>query len=400
VSDVIVKDGTEYDVELTKDDVPTKVKIGGTTAKFVPNINCQKWDDEAWLNINHPDVVATEKETFVDNKVSIEVGNNIHRYYVDAKGQIEYEIVLKTKPLSNKIELTLDFPDGLFFAYQDTLENDFQNGIMVEPGETLAEYLTHTFRPPEVVGSYAVYWQKRNNKYRTGKFCHIYRPTATDDVLDEIFCDITIVGKTLTIEIPQAWLDSAVFPVVIDPTLGYTTIGGTTGGTNNRNYVNKGGSIVDDTASVTGTVTDFHFYQQANWTAGETIYIGLYNESGGDPGTIVAQTTMTSVAGAGWKTVSGLSWAVTSGSDYYTALNSSFYPISGPLIYDTGLGGTCGIFYISAAGPLPEPWNAGGDSWSGGILISYYVDYSGAAGANAPTGHLYGSLVGAMGGPI
>jgi len=219
----IIKTGTEYDVELAKDDTPTLVKIGGTTEKFVPNINASKWDNECWLNINHPDVVNTETETFIDGKAEIEIGDTIHRYYVTPKGRLEYEIVLKTKPLSNKIELDLDFPDGLEFYYQDTLGHDYEQDSM---GFTLEEYLSRAYRPDDVVGSYAVYWKKMNNQYKTGQFGMIYRPKAIDSSKKELWLNQTIAGKKWTIEIDQEWLDKAVYPVTIDPDLGYSTEGG------------------------------------------------------------------------------------------------------------------------------------------------------------------------------
>jgi hypothetical protein len=300
---------------------------------------------------------------------------------VDAKGQLEYEIVLKTKPASNKITLALDFPDGLMFAYQDTLENDYKNGVMVDPGQTLAEYLAGTTRPKDVEGSYAVYWKKRNNQYRTGKFCHIYRPTATDDNSNETYCNIAIVGKTLTIEMPQAWLDGAVFPVVVDPTLGYNTVGGTVGGNSDRSYANFGGTVADDTVSLTGEITVLHFYHQANWTSGETMYIGLYDESGSEPNNVVGQTTALSVNGAAWSNwdVSGEDWGVTNGNDYYVSANAAVNPSGGAWTYDTGVTGA-GSWYYAAAGPLQDPWPVAGDNWLAGVFLSMYADYAAVGG--------------------
>ena len=75
------KIGTEYEVVLTKNDVPCKVKVGGSLSKFAPNINMQKWDDEVWLNVNHPDVVNLETETHIDDKISLTIGDQTHKYY-------------------------------------------------------------------------------------------------------------------------------------------------------------------------------------------------------------------------------------------------------------------------------------------------------------------------------
>ena len=73
----IIKDGTEYNLELDG----ATIKIGGTGEKFVPNINTSKWDDETWLNINMPVAVANEKETFIDKKIELSIGDSVYRFY-------------------------------------------------------------------------------------------------------------------------------------------------------------------------------------------------------------------------------------------------------------------------------------------------------------------------------
>ena len=57
---------------FSKKDVPCKCTIGGAGVKdkFVPNINFNKWNDEAWLNINCPDVVSLEKEFLYNKSIS------------------------------------------------------------------------------------------------------------------------------------------------------------------------------------------------------------------------------------------------------------------------------------------------------------------------------------------
>ena len=152
---------TEYDTELDE----AAIKIGGTSQKFVPNINASKWNNEAWLNINTPGLVTTEKETYQDGKIELVLGDKTHRYY-EKGGKLEYEIEFKQTPLSNVVTLNLAFPIGLDFYYQPELEQwEIDEGCV---------------RPDNVVGSYAVYWNKKNNRYKTGKFCHIYRPKIID----------------------------------------------------------------------------------------------------------------------------------------------------------------------------------------------------------------------------
>lgn len=125
-----------------------------------------------------------------------------------------FDLVLKKKPQSN----ILVFPmksEGLKFGYQPFLtQEDIEQG---------------TIRPPNVEGSYAVYHiNKKNNEYMTGKAFHIYRPIAEDALGNKAWCSLYINPEIteLVITVPQQFLDEAVYPVMIDPDLGHTAIGG------------------------------------------------------------------------------------------------------------------------------------------------------------------------------
>jgi hypothetical protein len=121
---------------------------------------------------------------------------------------------------------TLDFPEGLAFHYQPPLTQEQINAGHI--------------RPDDVIGSYAVYWKDRHHykdrsgstivNYRTGKFCHIYRPRLIDALGNELWADLHIdpAAKTMTITMDGKWLDAAAYPVTLDPTFGYTTAGAST----------------------------------------------------------------------------------------------------------------------------------------------------------------------------
>ena len=135
-------------------------------------------------------------------------------------GNLEWEIILNSKPAQNYIEYSIE-TKGLKFAYQDTL----------------LDVDTMSYRPDSVIGSYAVYHATRMNNltrldgtqeiYNTGKAFHIYRPKAWDSDGDTTWCKLSVDTKTGTmmITVPQKFLDDAVYPVIIDPTVGYITKG-------------------------------------------------------------------------------------------------------------------------------------------------------------------------------
>lgn len=131
----------------------------------------------------------------------------------------EFEIELKAKPMSNIIPLTVQ-TKGLEFHYQP---------------ELTAEESRTNVRPQNVVGSYAAYHSsKTDDKYQAGKAFHIYRPWAVDKKGHKVWCtfDPSWDGKgDLNITVPQDFLDSATYPVTVDPTFGYTTRGASTDST-------------------------------------------------------------------------------------------------------------------------------------------------------------------------
>lgn len=155
----------------------------------------------------------------------------------------EFEIVLGEKPASNVVPLSVT-TKNLQFSYQPELT----------PEEAKTSY-----RPPYVVGSYAAYHiSKRDNEYQTGKAFHIYRPWVTDANGQKVWCDFDQYwdgSGDLNITIPQDFLDNAVYPIKIDPTFGYTTMGASTVSAHNKvqGLVNTTGVIGNYVHIVVGT---------------------------------------------------------------------------------------------------------------------------------------------------
>lgn len=135
------------------------------------------------------------------------------------EGAFEIEVLLLEKPKSNIISFTLECK-GIDFFYQPELtSNEIKDGHI---------------RPENVIGSYAVYCSQEKinweggKLYKAGKLCHIYRPKIIDSSGKYVWGILKIKNGLLTIEIPQDFLDTALYPVLVDPTLGYDTIGGST----------------------------------------------------------------------------------------------------------------------------------------------------------------------------
>ena len=65
----------------------------------------------------------------------------------------------------------------------------------------------------------------QNNKYKTGKFCHIYRPKIFDAAGRWIWGGLEFDGDSLFIIIDEKWLKRARYPVTVDPVIGTSTVG-------------------------------------------------------------------------------------------------------------------------------------------------------------------------------
>lgn len=190
---------------------------------FKPQAKVKRWDNEVNLSIRRilPDSVA-ESVNFVDGKVVYEhEREEVHIYEkpdIDEDGGLEIELIVKDKPDTNKFEFSIETKGLLFFKQSELTPEEISQGLE---------------REERVVNSYAVYHKtKSNNKegdyeYRTGKFCHIYRPHIIDANGSEVWGDLDIDEErgVLTVIVPDDFLATAVYPVVVDPTLGYTAAG-------------------------------------------------------------------------------------------------------------------------------------------------------------------------------
>lgn len=208
-----------------------------------PYLKLNKWEGEATLKVSIP-YNTSETPEEIDGKLrctgdGVKVDfypkapqeitekdskGNEHKYTINEEGGVEFDTILDTKPADNKIVFPIE-TQGLKFYYQPPL--------------TQKEIDEGAFRPENVVGSYAVYHESKQGdyskmggkNYMAGKAFHIYRyrPKIIDASGKEIWGELNIEEQagTLTITIPQDWLDNAVYPVTIDPNFGYETKGGT-----------------------------------------------------------------------------------------------------------------------------------------------------------------------------
>lgn len=348
-------------------DVKPKIVIGGKVKdKFVPNINMSfgfGGDEEFYINLNRKDkTVNTETASLSTGKVSQKIGDETDEYYIDKDGKLKWDIVFDSCPKSFDLQWEIKNSDGLEFLYQpETPETDT------------------AIRPDNIKGSYAVYCNKSNNKYKTGKVCHIYRPFVIDEDGKTEWCVIKIDKSTLTITLPENFMESAAYPVRLDPTFGYTS-----NGASSDYWSSLCCSFATSTPASNGTLNSIYYYCRVNTGSG-TARVAIYSNSSSAPSSRLAvnetgvSITNTSLA---WAEIS-LSYAsITSGTQYW--LGHSWTADS--LLY---FGYDSGTNELSRMGTntdaFPSSWT---DVGRNSHRVSIYANYTASGGAVANS-HYY-----------
>jgi hypothetical protein len=301
-------------------------------SKVVPNANfswqCGTGLEQFFLNINRAAVsVLDEKETFQNDELKLKIGDNTDIWKI-VDGKLKWDIEFEVKPQTNIFEWDIAFSSGLRFGYQDTIENDHKNFGYKEYPE-LKDYQAKYRRPDNVVGSYAIFCNRRNRMigeydYGTGKLGHIYRPLVIDADNNEVWAELYIdpVAKILRITIPQSFLDTAIYPVRLDPTFGYDTIGASTTDIDKYLY-----ALNPDNPGSDGTATSIDIYCK-NYSGNDvTICVGIYDDSAGIAGNLKetedCDTLLSSETTLGWRVFSlSPTIAVLSANTYHLGVSA------------------------------------------------------------------------------
>ncbi|MBW1915147.1 MAG: hypothetical protein JRI86_09435 [Deltaproteobacteria bacterium] len=276
---MMTEDTTQFITTLGDGDGIADARIisGGTSFEIVPNVNMSKWDDEAFLNINKKDFIVSKSTLtdFIDDRLILQNSNEKWQTYIkDGKQEIEV-VYPDVSSVPNIIELDLLYPDGLNFFYQGPLSQE-----AIKKGNE---------RPENVVGSYAAYWKEQNNKYKTGKFCHIYAMYFVDakgSVVKVPYlienCKIQILPKECA-EVSK-WLETAYGAITLDPIIGHSSQGasenGVSSGKPEAGKFNSGSNQGDGSVASINIIA-----KETGGGANASAYCAIYDDNGGEPDT-------------------------------------------------------------------------------------------------------------------
>jgi len=284
---------------------------------FKPQIKILKWSNECNASFR---LVDDEKRLPLIRRIGkklkyIKRKKELHFYNIEPneklrEGGYEFEVILKEKPSTNKLKFTIK-TKGLKFYYQPPLNEEKHEPEVVKCTATDCydkdgNVIIH--RPENVVGSYAVYHESKSGdyskmkgkNYRAGKAFHIYRPKITDANGNWTWGKLNIDEKKgiLTIEIDQNFLNKAVYPVKVDPTFGYDTLGssGTAilyGGTGYR----RGGNYDCPAAGTLDKITvDISTWAGQSGTIDVTAFVNDEDSEGSNSHGEVAKKEITSLS--------------------------------------------------------------------------------------------------------
>ena len=312
-------------VELFDDDTKTD---------FYPAMRVRAWGGECSFRIDLPrsgENFKTATQT-VDVKngqdqLTVVHGDVTHKIYShvlndeDDDNGFEWDIILATKPLSKILEFKFQ-SEGLSFLYQGELT-----------AEEIADGAT---RPINVVKSYAVYHDSKANNhrhadgtednYKTGKFCHIDNPELVDALgnrarAESFFID-PVVG-IMRITCPQSFLDTAIYPVIIDPDIGYTSVGGTADSqTANRAHgmAKDANTYVASSGDEVTSVSLYAYSTSGTPSMGTAVYDTIINGTRNElTDRLTAVQTHNLTTTQEWVTVSGLTDSMTDSVRYSIA---------------------------------------------------------------------------------
>ncbi len=370
---------TTYKFKIGKDNYDDDVIIGDEADNdFKPKVKLSRWKwgrYPAEIDISlitGKDEIGTHRKD--KEKVKWETPDFDYHIYgkepleEESRGELEIELFLKKKPDTNVFEWELSAPDLDFFYQPELTQEEIDEG---------------SFRPENVVGSYAVYHKTACDAHKDplitpdnlridgmkSKAFHIYRPKIIDADGNKIWGELNYINGILSVTIPQEFLDTAIYPINIDPNFGYETKGGTeleTNGTRIHGTTDTGAS---------GTLDSITAYSKQLGANTPEFRHALYERTGVGAGDLVSgsPTEAWTMTGSwdGWKTLDCGTPPTISAIDYYICIWGS-----GPgylHYYDAGPTNNLGLWNETYPNWPSSLTSFGNRDWQMSIYATYTV---------------------------
>ncbi|XXJ19990.1 hypothetical protein ACR42D_10675 [Desulfovibrio caledoniensis] len=329
---------------LVAPDRDLRTVIGGSDERWpgvvVPNANLSLevgGIEVAWLNINRTDATAAAGETFDGETLATPSGDIFHIYGDRLKWDVEF----------------VEHPG--VYAWAFGLKDSGNLSYHRQPPLTPAEIAAGHERPDDVIGSYAIYMDRMHNGYGTGKFAHVYRPEFQDANGDTTYGTLDISDGEMTIGIDPAWMDNAAYPVTLDPTIGYSSMGASALAASSAYRANLAADLY--TAASGDTITAIHMGLRT-YSSG-SLNVGVFDAA--DNSRVANESVYAGNSSFVFRSATGLSISLTDAHEYFMAVGTNTAVMQ---IYDSY---TNGAF----RGSYADPW---ADIQVAGYRFSMYAD--------------------------
>lgn len=352
-------------------DVKPKILLGGNARKAYPRTD-HVFYDEFSLGIECLDK-NIKTNPFSYDKGRLKSGNQL---FSIVNGKLKWDILLEHyRP--TRIPFLVDKTKGISLYQQLPLtEQEIKEGCN---------------RPSWAVDSIAIYCDKSGHRigstnYKTGKLLHIGRILLIDSVGNTAFGRYELTDYGFDMVFPAEFMRKAKGWILVDPTIGYTSIGGS-----QTTLYSMRISKNNTTMSENGTANSINVYMKYD-ASESSAYFGIYNDNTGVPGTIFdgPDSYVVSDASFAWQTHT-MAGNFVSGNPYYPTIKNvnSNYPI---YKYDTGTGNQS---WNSTSAFADNPTVSETTR-----IISMYIDYTAGGGGGHPKGVLSLPVKGCFGGMI
>lgn len=364
-----------------RDRVQVEVGDPNDAAQVQPDIRIRRWDGEiaSQIRLNYsviPGNISYEIDG-TNEIITWRKGQYTARFYHRSdieEGALEFELVIPRRPAWNCLEFIVSNSANLVWLYQAPYANVDPDGSTWQAAPSGAIYR----RPAKVNGSYAVYHRSKGvlndadgPDYKAGKAFHVYRPHATDANGVETWGTLDFNEQTgiLTMCLDATWLQNAEYPVTVDPTFGYTTIGGSDAYEVTNYTVGSRYQLTENASTITQVAARM-------WVAGSVgVKSGIYADSSNTPAARFAQqTTATTVGAEAWFTWSYATGAA-SAAYYWLVFNgASGYQIK----YDTDAAYKKAYDSETYTAVFKDPFGPV-EGYDDTVKISAYATYTAAA---------------------
>ena len=94
---------------------------------FIPQLKLKRWSNECNFSVRLIDGGTDKPKIKTESKKIKYIKNKIEAHFYEVEKGFEFEVVLKEKPATNKIQMSVE-TKGLKFYYQPPLTEEYKSG--------------------------------------------------------------------------------------------------------------------------------------------------------------------------------------------------------------------------------------------------------------------------------